>query len=766
MANLTSQLLVRLIDGVSVPARAAARSLLGIGNAARSINGVQTNLRDAIERNNAALDRARGRMLDASAAGYALYRALKAPIEAGVEFQTQLEDIGQKAEIPQARLAALGQQIRRVARDTNQAASKMAQGLDTLVGFGASENDALGLLQPIGRAATAYRAEIDDLARAGYAALDNLKVPADQFGRALDAMAKSGKEGAFELRDMAQYFPSLGAAYQALGQKGVPAVADLSAALQIARKGAGDSAEAANNLRNVLQKINSPQTRKAFKKMGVDLTREMKKLAKKGYTPLEAIAEITNKTLKGDLGKIGDLFQDAQVQAGLRPLIQNIEEYRRIRKEALAAQGTVEEDYQRRLKTTLGTLQRFQATIETMNTSIGAALLPGLSEYADKLGTVAAKVADFADAYPQLTSNLVQAGAALISFRVALAGLSFLGLNLRGALLTIALGIANIGGRAIVAAKNAVALQRALGAMSGQKLGAFGTFATALRGMIFAVPGVSMIASALAAVGSALAAITAPAWGLIALGVAAVAAAGALLWKYWDRITSVLSGVASAFAEELAPAIKAIQPVLDLLRPVGEAIAAGFDKARAALSAFGDWIGSFFSREVLSEDQKAQWATAGHDAAIRMIEAIKSVFSGLVEWAASLGAQIGNAIASAASAAIGKLRSYLPSFGGAASPAASAGSQVGALAGHRAGGGPVRAGGSYLVGERGPEVVTMGRSGHVRPNSSLGGAALHQTNNITISGVAGDLRELADQIGHILEKKTEMLVRGLHADYS
>ncbi|TGP53514.1 hypothetical protein EN872_14050, partial [bacterium M00.F.Ca.ET.229.01.1.1] len=78
----------------------------------------------------------------------------------------------------------------------------------------------------------------------------------------------------------------------------------------------------------------------------------------------------------------------------------------------------------------------------------------------------------------------------------------------------------------------------------------------------------------------------------------------------------------------MAPASKAIQPVLDLLRPVGEAIAAGFDKARAALSAFGDWIGSFFSREVLSEDQKAQWATAGHDAAIRMIEAIKSVFSG------------------------------------------------------------------------------------------------------------------------------------------
>ncbi|NKC48103.1 phage tail tape measure protein [Ochrobactrum anthropi ATCC 49188] len=58
----------------------------------------------------------------------------------------------------------------------------------------------------MGRAATAYRAEVDDLAKAGFAALDNLKVPATDFGKALDAMAQAGKEGAFELRDMAQYF--------------------------------------------------------------------------------------------------------------------------------------------------------------------------------------------------------------------------------------------------------------------------------------------------------------------------------------------------------------------------------------------------------------------------------------------------------------------------------------------------------------------------------------------------------------------------------
>lgn len=41
--------------------------------------------------------------------------------------------------------------------------------------------------------------------------------------------------------------------------------------------------------------------------------------------------------------------------------------------------------------------------------------------------------------------------------------------------------------------------------------------------------------------------------------------------------------------------------------------------------------------------------------------------------------------------------------------------------GKRAAGGPVSAGRSYLVGERGPEIVTMAGSGHVTPNRDIGG---------------------------------------------
>jgi phage-related minor tail protein len=51
------------------------------------------------------------------------------------------------------------------------------------------------------------------------------------------------------------------------------------------------------------------------------------------------------------------------------------------------------------------------------------------------------------------------------------------------------------------------------------------------------------------------------------------------------------------------------------------------------------------------------------------------------------------------------------------------------ISGARANGGPVMGGGTYLVGERGPELFTPGSSGMITPNGAGGG-----TINITVQG--------------------------------
>ena len=66
----------------------------------------------------------------------------------------------------------------------------------------------------------------------------------------------------------------------------------------------------------------------------------------------------------------------------------------------------------------------------------------------------------------------------------------------------------------------------------------------------------------------------------------------------------------------------------------------------------------------------------------------------------------------------------------------------------RAAGGPVMAGGSYIVGEKGPELFTPGSSGMITPNHALGGSG----NNITVNVTSADPKDVVDAIQRWVRK--------------
>ena len=71
---------------------------------------------------------------------------------------------------------------------------------------------------------------------------------------------------------------------------------------------------------------------------------------------------------------------------------------------------------------------------------------------------------------------------------------------------------------------------------------------------------------------------------------------------------------------------------------------------------------------------------------------------------------------------------------------------LGGLFGKKERGGPVSAGGAYLVGERGPEILQMGsRGGSVIPNSQMGGGGV--VNNVTVNVDASGTSVSSDQGG-------------------
>ena len=103
-STLTSSLIVRLLDQVTSPARKVGAALVGLNRTAHNVSGsFGARLGAAIERNNQALDKSRGRMVDAVAGFYALKNAIGEPVKAAMEFESAMADVRKVVDFPRRR---------------------------------------------------------------------------------------------------------------------------------------------------------------------------------------------------------------------------------------------------------------------------------------------------------------------------------------------------------------------------------------------------------------------------------------------------------------------------------------------------------------------------------------------------------------------------------------------------------------------------------------------------------------------------------------
>lgn len=408
----------------------------------------QRALADALARVNAQIDRqkrigaidaesariaARGQALRSSGTlnvvgGASLAAPFVLATRAAFDFSSGLVDIQQKADLTNAQTAQMARNILAAAEAAHQLPEDLRGGVDVLAGMGLDPRQAVALIGPIGRLGTAFKVDIADGANAAFSNLNNLKVPIGETARALDVMAAAGKAGAFEVRDMAQYFPALTAQARALGQQGVSAVADLSAALQIARRGTGDSATAANNVQNLLAKINSKGTADAFRKnFGVDLPNALKRAYAEGKTPLEAIAEITQRATGGDLSRLSFAFEDMQAQGALRQLILDMGDYRRIRDQiSTGSAGTVDAAFrQREAQDASIAWKAFTGSASQLAITLGTTVLPAATQFLGTVNSVIGAVSRWAQANPRAASALTSLLGGLIAARIGFGALQY-----------------------------------------------------------------------------------------------------------------------------------------------------------------------------------------------------------------------------------------------------------------------------------------------------------------------------------------------------
>jgi Phage-related minor tail protein len=317
--DMTASLILRLVDRISGPLAGMTKKLDGIGRTARKMS-----------------------------LGLGLVAGLSflGPMQQAAAFEDTLRQnaitAGATGRAVEDMVAASSKAYQKLALETGQSSADVAKAAGTLVAANVPTELIDRFLPVLAKAATASGAALEELSATAVSLNQNLKISGPkEMADALGALVAAGKEGRFELRDMAREFPALTAAAEALGLKGRDGVNSLGAMLQVARRGAGTSAEAANNLANFMQKITAPDAVRNFQKMGVDIKAVFQDAAKKGLNPVEVMVEKIKKLTRGDQFAIGQLFADKQVLDFLRPAIANGKEYLRVLEAARKASSAV-----------------------------------------------------------------------------------------------------------------------------------------------------------------------------------------------------------------------------------------------------------------------------------------------------------------------------------------------------------------------------------------------------------------------------------------
>jgi TP901 family phage tail tape measure protein len=615
--------------------------------------------------------------------------ALGASVRTAASFEAVLSDIGKTANASQGELKALSGEVLRLSgrNVTNLGPEKLAQGIQDLVAQGLELGDAIASMEALGKVATATNSDLLDVTKTGFQLQNALKIRPTELKATFDALAFAGKQGAFELKDMAQFMPTIAAAAGSLGIQGREGAVSLAAMMQMVRKDAPDAGQAATRLTDAMLKMTAPDAVKRFAKFGVNIEQVLKDAKAKGINPMEAALTELQRVTGGDIFKLSQIFGDKEAKLALMSLMKYRKEYEKLKADAggQAAAGTVERDFQRSLATFQGTLASFQNASQRLGIVLGNALLPPLTRLAEVILPVAEAFANFATQNPAITGAIVG----------ITAGLS--GLVLLMPFVASTISVITTLGASITAAGGAGVV---LGGVFAALTGPVGIAVAAIAGIGF------VLFKLYQDVGWFRAGVNA-AWGAIA-GV--FQASATLIGGVWQGLTTYLGGAWKVFTGILNGDLGQIQ--------VG--FGQAFNGIRQVASAWLGWFSSMlpagvrgvFSRVVaIIQETPRRVANVGSKVIEAIINGLKSKVGELFGWIRGTWDQV------------------TTFFGGAdpgepqppARPAAAPmtgtyrGGQRSASPPGRAMGGRVRAGTPYIVGERRRELFVPGMDGAIIP---------------------------------------------------
>lgn len=345
---------------------------------------------------------------------------------------------------------------------------KVAEGVERLVAQGMDAKTAQKYAGLLAQVNTATRTDMGELAELVYTLQTKFKLTTEgEVMQAINALAKAGKLGQYELKQMAKSFPELGGAAASFGSKGIDGVREMGMMMQVMRAGAGTTGDADTNMRNWFSHMSAKSTQEHFQKVGINFEKEkLKVMIEKRTSAIEAsfivfddyLNKVTNQGFVEVLDKKGKVKERIDVRkeldqvmaiaqkeglqgealqekvkaaierVGLSSVLQDIQatqaylayrngkgKYTEGRKELekSSTNDTIANDYAEQMK--LATLQTeyMKVAANDLMIEVGNRLAPVFGKVAYGVGKFATGVTWLLQLYPPATTGLIYIGGAL-----------------------------------------------------------------------------------------------------------------------------------------------------------------------------------------------------------------------------------------------------------------------------------------------------------------------------------------------------------------
>ncbi|HFV0971400.1 TPA: phage tail tape measure protein, partial [Escherichia coli] len=339
-----------------------------------------------------------------------------------------------------------------------------AETLDALLKDGISFETASKWLPELMKYATASGASATDLAKVMIKGKKTFGFRDEDISTVLNMAIAAGKEGSFELNDMARWLSQQMGAASAAGMKGKDDFVKILALNEAAAITAGSSDEAGNNVVNLLAKLTSHDIETAAKSIdyngkGIDFSGTLVQAREHGLDPIDALSSLIDKIVASDkrfqelqkkLASARDKGEQTAVYDSMAKLLEGLSvgklvadrqalmallayrnnpEYRKKVEDAINQQRTLPEGQR------AGDVD-FKFISDTNDFKTGQAKntiefsqMDGVKKLADASGTVADAITWAGKEFPGLTTSVVTATTAIKAMTAAavtFAGLKFI----------------------------------------------------------------------------------------------------------------------------------------------------------------------------------------------------------------------------------------------------------------------------------------------------------------------------------------------------